>query len=520
MNTILNEVSESKAWVSVTRMLELLLPPSLQPWAAFLALIIFGTTSFLAWKICNAIYNLYFHPLAKFPGPREAALSQNWIYKSSLDGRIEPLLEKLHNQYNSHAIRIAPNELHITDVALYKTIYSQNDPWTKDGNFYAAFGTPHSVFVETDHGLHRQRRKLLNPFFSRAGVLNVQGLISEKATTLSARLRKLPPGFKVNLYNAFRCLTVDIISDYASGKCLNQVSTSDDSFFGSYLEAFDAMADLTWDMCYQPLVRAFVAWTPAFIAKRLSKEARAFNRLQAANTAALQAYRAKRDVERPVVYSALDSCTEVEAVAEATDILAAGSDTTAYSLTVGLWHIMNSKSIKEELAEALRENMPDPETIPSLPTLEKIPILTATVKECVRIASPVPGRLPRVVPDHATLFVDGKRVPAGTIVGMSAYTMHRSEELWGPRASEFDPHRWLTAEGAAMEQNMVSFSKGRRSCIGQPLALAEIHVVLAYLFRNFDFELAPGSATADACDRFTAMVRKPGVLAYVRPREK
>lgn len=100
MNTILNEVSESKAWVSVTRMLELLLPPSLQPWAAFLALIIFGTTSFLAWKICNAIYNLYFHPLAKFPGPREAALSQNWIYKSSLDGRIEPLLEKLHNQYS------------------------------------------------------------------------------------------------------------------------------------------------------------------------------------------------------------------------------------------------------------------------------------------------------------------------------------------------------------------------------------------------------------------------------------
>ncbi|RKK96205.1 hypothetical protein BFJ68_g14465 [Fusarium oxysporum] len=520
MNAILRQVSENKAWMSVTRMLELLLPPSLQHWASFLALIIFATTGSMAWKICNAIYNLYFHPLAKFPGPREAAVSQNWIYKNSLDGRIEPLLEKLHQRYNSHAIRIAPNELHITDVTLYKTIYSQNNPWTKDGNFYAAFGTPHSVFVETDHGLHRERRKLLNPFFSRAGVLNVQGLMSEKATTLGTRLRKLPPGFKVNLYNAFRCLTVDIISDYASGKCLDQVGTSDDSFFGSYLEAFDAMADLTWDMCYQPFVRTFVTWTPAFIAKRLSKEARAFNRLQAANTAALQAYRAKPDVERPVVYSALDGCTEVEAVAEATDILAAGSDTTAYSLTVGLWHILNNKAIKEELQEALLENIPDPETIPSLPALEKIPILTATVKESVRIASPVPGRLPRVVPDHAALFVDGKRVPVGTIVGMSAYTIHRSQKLWGPNASKFDPRRWLTGDSAAMEQNMVSFSKGRRSCIGQTLAFAEIHIVLAYLFRNFDFELAPGSATPDACDRFTAMVRKPGVLAYVKPREK
>ncbi|KAH6957495.1 cytochrome P450 [Fusarium avenaceum] len=520
MNSLIGQITGHEAWTSTVRKLESALPTVLQPWAPHFLVIAVVLTFSMLWRIYTTIYNLYFHPLAGFPGPREAALSQNWVYKNSETGRIEPLLEKLHDQYKSHAIRIAPNELHITDVSLYKKIYSQNDPWSKNGDFYAAFGTPHSVFVETDHGLHRERRKLLNPYFSRGGVLNVQDLILEKVEKLVVRFGKLPPGFKVNLYNAFRCLTVDIISDYASGTSLNQTETADDDFFGTYIESFEAFSDNLWHMCYRPLMRAIITSAPACIAKRLSKEGQSIVRLLEANTAALQSYRTKPDVGRPVVYAALNGCSQEEAVAEATDILAAGSDTTAYTLTVALWHIIDNRAIRDELVEALFRHIPDAKNIPDLPALEKIPILNAIAKECVRIASAVPGRLPRIVPSHAALFVDGKKVPEGTIVGMSAYTMNRSQELWGHNADEFDPSRWLTGDNAAMEQNMASFSKGRRSCIGQPLAYAEIHIVLAYLLRNFDFELAPGSALPDACDKFTAGVEKPGVLAHIKPRGK
>ncbi|KAJ4135277.1 hypothetical protein NW768_004899 [Fusarium equiseti] len=520
MNAFMGQITGREAWTSTLQKVEVALPTALQPWTShFVAIIVVFTLSML-WKVYTTIYNLYFHPLARFPGPREAALSQDWIYKNSLSGQIEPLLEKLHDQYKSHAIRIAPNELHITDVSLYNKIYSQKDPWPKNGDFYAAFGTPHSLFVETDHGLHRERRKLLNPYFSRGGVLNVQDLIQEKAATLGARFQKLPPGFRVNLYNALRCLTVDIISDYASGSCLNQLETTNDDFFGSYLEPFDAFAENIWHMCYRPLIRAIVTSAPAWIAKRVGKEGRSIVQLQEANRAALYSYRNKPDVGRPVVYAALDSCSEDEAVAEATDILVAGSDTTAYTLTVALWHITKHQAISNELVESLFRNIPDAKTIPNLPVLEKIPILNAIVKESVRIASAVPGRLPRIVPSHAALFVDGKKVPEGTIVGMSAYTMNRNQEHWGQNADEFHPHRWLIGDSAAMEQNMASFSKGRRSCIGQPLAYAELHIVLAYLLRNFDFELASGSALPDGCDSFTCKVEKPGVLAYVRPRVK
>ncbi|KAJ9419789.1 hypothetical protein FOXG_06961 [Fusarium oxysporum f. sp. lycopersici 4287] len=68
--------------------------------------------------------------------------------------------------------------------------------------------------------------------------------------------------------------------------------------------------------------------------------------------------------------------------------------------------------------------------------------LNASVREVVRFAIASPGRLPRVVPQGGkTLVVDGRVVPAGSIIGMSAYTMNFSKGLWGDDAATFNPDR-------------------------------------------------------------------------------
>ncbi|KAI4098816.1 MAG: hypothetical protein L6R37_006270 [Teloschistes peruensis] len=65
---------------------------------------------------------------------------------------------------------------------------------------------------------------------------------------------------------------------------------------------------------------------------------------------------------------------------------------------------------------------------------------------------------------------------------MSAYFMHNDPSIY-PNPLEFIPDRWLGDIDPAMNQNLVPFTRGSRNCIGSNLALSEINLALAVLFR-------------------------------------
>lgn len=154
-------------------------------------------------------------------------------------------------------------------------------------------------------------------------------------------------------------------------------------------------------------------------------------------------------------------------VTESIDILVAGSDTTAFTLTVCLNAVLSNAHLKRKVVAAVDEAMLDPHKLPSFVELEKNAYLSAVVKESLRFAMAVPGMLPKVVPERSQPFmVDGKVVPPGTVVGMSAYTMNFSEELWGPDAKEFKPERWFGEQAKTLDSGLATFSKGSRQCIG------------------------------------------------------
>jgi cytochrome P450 len=238
----------------------------------------------------------------------------------------------------------------------------------------------------------------------------------------------------------------------------------------------------------------------------------------------LEAYRSstpKSGNANPVIFDALQHLPDHAIGAEAVDFLVAGSDTTAFTLTSAVWHMCHNPSIKRKLAAALKEAIPEQREgeYPTLMQLEAIPYLIACVKESLRIAIPVPGRLPRVVPGviATPLVVDNRVVPPGSIVGMSAYTMHISEEVWGPNAREFEPERWFGEGAKGLDEHLIAFSKGARNCIGQPLAQAELLLTLSMLFRNFDVELdAVCERGFTTKDQFVTSVKGPGVVLRLR----
>ncbi|GIZ48595.1 hypothetical protein CKM354_001164800 [Cercospora kikuchii] len=477
--------------------------------------IVIVTGLFSVFFTLRALYRLLVHPLAQFPGHKYAAISRSWQGSVVLAGAPEQEYERLHKQYDTQALRIGPNELHISDVKLYKTIYSQTNPFPKHDYFYECFNTPHTLFVETDTSLHKERRKTLNPLFSRTGVEQFQPAMAEKLRQIGAKLRRISKNGPIGVNNMIRSMTVDIISQLAFGSSLGLIEESKDSCEAAFLQAFDVAGAAIYGMYYNPIQKFASSLVSLDVLGKLDPGLGELARLQryAKDSHARFIRRndeAKQSSPHPIIFDRLMGVPIDQQVTESIDILVAGSDTTAFTLTVCLNAVLANVHLKRKVVAAVDEAMPDPHKLPSFVELEKNAYLFAVVKESLRFAMAVPGMLPRVVPERSQPFmVDGKVVPPGTVVGMSAYTMNFSEELWGPDAKEYKPERWLGEQAKTLDSGLATFSKGSRQCIGINVANAEVILAITYLFRNFDMDLVTPSMKLR--DVFTYQVLSPGL---------
>ncbi|QRD86656.1 putative cytochrome P450 [Aspergillus flavus] len=124
----------------------------------------------------------------------------------------------------------------------------------------------------------------------------------------------------------------------------------------------------------------------------------------------------------------------------------------------------------------------------TLATLEQLPYLTAVVQEGLRLCDPVTHRISRQFPDQP-LQCRGIFIPANSTVGMTAMLTHLNEKIF-PEPRVFRPERWLGSDGKRLERYLVPFNRGTRSCLGMNLARAELVLILAAVFRQFDFDVS------------------------------
>ena len=121
--------------------------------------------------------------------------------------------------------------------------------------------------------------------------------------------------------------------------------------------------------------------------------------------------------------------------------------------------------------------------------------------------------------------IEGRHIPAGTLLVCSIFALHRRPELW-PSPLVFDPERFLPERRKAIEPGAYApFGAGPRLCMGNHFALAEGAVMLSTLARRFDVALddasvgvtkLPGSLRPDRPVRLRLAKRaRPGVLAGV-----
>lgn len=110
---------------------------------------------------------------------------------------------------------------------------------------------------------------------------------------------------------------------------------------------------------------------------------------------------------------------------EASNLIVAGSDTTAVTLTYLVWCVLKRPDLQPRLEEevaALPPGFQDED-------LEQLPLLNGIIDETLRLYGAAPGTLPRVVPEGGATL--GRHfIPARTVVCTQAFTLRRDPTIF------------------------------------------------------------------------------------------
>jgi len=176
---------------------------------------------------------------------------------------------------------------------------------------------------------------------------------------------------------------------------------------------------------------------------------------------------------------------EVDEIVAAQSIIfmLAGFDTTANTLTSSCFVLAHHPEIQEKLNDVVMSKCDQYGDICHEMLLD-IPYLDHFINEVLRMYSPVPF-IERLCNKDVTY--DGIHIPKGTIITISPYSLHYSEEYYTDPET-FNPDRWNAENKANLDPYaFMPFGAGPRNCIGMRFAMEEIKMVLCHLIKQFKF---------------------------------
>ncbi|XP_012504512.1 PREDICTED: cytochrome P450 4B1 isoform X1 [Propithecus coquereli] len=174
--------------------------------------------------------------------------------------------------------------------------------------------------------------------------------------------------------------------------------------------------------------------------------------------------------------------------AEVDTFMFEGHDTTTSGISWFLYCMARYPEHQQRCREEAREILGDRDSF-QWDDLSKMTYLTMCIKESFRLYPPVP-QVYRQLSKPVT-FVDGRSLPAGSLISLHIYALHRNSAVW-PNPEVFDPLRFSPENASGRHPfAFMPFSAGPRNCIGQQFAMNEMKVVTALCLLRFEFSLDP-----------------------------
>ncbi|CAN6468087.1 unnamed protein product [Victoria cruziana] len=209
-----------------------------------------------------------------------------------------------------------------------------------------------------------------------------------------------------------------------------------------------------------------------------------------------------------------------EIKAQASDLVYAAVDNPSNAIEWAMAEMLNRPEILEKAKEELdrvvgKDRWVQESDFPQLNYVKSI------AREAFRLHPIAPFNLPHVSSEDAT--VAGYFIPKGSHVLLSRLGLGRNPDVW-PDPLRFDPDRHLAAgpavevELAEPDLRLISFSTGRRGCMGVALGTSMTVMLLARMLQGFEWSLPPELSAVELRESATDLCLEAPLTAAARPR--
>ncbi|EHK98756.1 putative sterigmatocystin biosynthesis monooxygenase stcF [Glarea lozoyensis 74030] len=375
-------------------------------------------TTSIVYSIWQAIYNVYFHPLSRFPGPKSWAASRFPREKAMVSGRIHYVLKDLHNQYGD-VVRTGRDEISFTSAAAFKDIHTRYGPWKtafpKDPDLYVVPASGHhSILSVKNDADHSRYRRLLSHAFSEKSLQEQAPLIKTYIDLFISRLHSNASKGPQDMVKWFNFTTFDIIGDLSLGESFECLEKQEYHPWIEFLfKAFKTVSILTSFKRFPWFNKVFMWMLP-----RSLREARTRNMMF---TREKVLKRIKEGTGRPDFMTNVLKHNDKETGMSVNEIVStfgllilAGSETTATLLSAATYLILKHPEVLDKMVAEVRSTFKTEDEITQV-SVNKLTYQIAVLEESLRVHPPAPFGFPRIVPGEKGQFVAGQWVPKGLV---------------------------------------------------------------------------------------------------------
>ncbi|KAE8151416.1 cytochrome P450 [Aspergillus avenaceus] len=464
-------------------------------------------SSLLCYWVGWILYARWLHPLSKFPGPPLAAISRIWTVLHVLRGKAQDEQKALHQKYGP-IVRIAPDELAISDPRAVKAIYGVNSGFKKT-DFYLPFRSPFARypdhFTATDEKSHASRRKIVHHIYSLTSILQAEEYVDKCTDLFLQCLGEMADAqTSVDLLKWARMYAYDVVGEFYFGQMFGFLKNKDDHI--GYLSSTDSLIPVMTLSAVMPSYVRSIFMLGGFMFSRMRKAVGAFDVLTKAADLAVENRRhlfEKGDVSQrkpDLLTRAFEIYYRrgveldfqlIDLKMEAFGAFFGGSDTSAIAISGTMYHIIRNEQAYRTLVEEIDQATRDGKlSMPHLMYNEavKLPYLDACIKEGMRIHPSVGLTMPRHTPAEGA-HVAGYWVPGNTRIGINPAVLQKDTSVFGDDAEVFRPDRWLETNAHQLNQYILQFGGGSRTCMGKHMALCELYKIIPEILRSFHLSL-------------------------------